>query len=414
LLQNKKFADKKRLKKKHSLKEVYDLHWEGYVNSVSRKLYLEDHHFCAVNKCRTCRSDKLGQTVLLCLDCGELSLIDYSCKHRFCCTCGAADTLKWAEKLKVHLLKMSHHHITFTLPKSYRWISKKNGVLLYNLLFETSAIVIQSWFKESHNLRPGIVSVLHTSGSDLKYHPHVHQIVSRGGQDILSGEYRKLEGGNYLVKNEILGLRFKREFNKRLLKIYEKGELELGRRIRSEECFKKWLLQQKDKHWIVNIEAAVDEVLEVVKYIGRYTKRACLSEYKLEYVGEEEVRFRYNDYKNSKRGEKPLTAIRRLTPYEFLDELLQHVPKKRYRMVRYCGLYNSYYHKKIPSDWLLSKEEKEDIDWAEDYDWSEYEQYRKAVISEGKADPFLCLHCNKIKRVIGVQKKGLIEYFDSS
>ena len=95
------------------------------------------------------------------------------------------------------LMNIRHHHVVVTLPKSFRKLSKMNGDKLHDELFKCGAKVIKDWFEEHHNLRIGIVSVLHTAGSDLKYHPHVHMIVSRGGQDLTTGEYRELKGNTF-------------------------------------------------------------------------------------------------------------------------------------------------------------------------------------------------------------------------
>ena len=92
-----------------------------------------------------------------------------------------------------------------------------------------------------------------------------------------------------------------------------------------------------------------------------------------------------------------------MKPFEFLDKLLQHVPNKRYKMVRYSGLYNSYYLNKIPQHLKIEKVVKEDIVWDDTYDWGDFERFRKAVIRAGKPDPFICQHCNLLKVFIGVK-----------
>lgn len=393
---------------------MYGLHFVNYVKSPDRKLQLEDKHFEAVDWSSACRTDKLGRLLLVCEDCGEVSYMQRSCKHRFCGQCGACDTHKWAERMLTRLLNIKHHHITMTLPKAYRGLSKKNGNKLHDILFKSSSQVIQDWFGQEHNLRVGIVSVLHTSGSDLKYHPHVHMIVSRGGQDLRSGEYIELEG-DYLVKNEELGKLIKKRFNELLLKAYRNGELKVYRCIEDELGLKSWISKQKSLHWIVDIQKPMSDIAEIIGYVGRYTKRACISEYKLSYVGADCIKFKYKDYKNSKRGEAALEVEKVMKPIEFLDSLLQHVPSKRYRMVRYCGLYNTYYLKDIPEIWRL-KDSKREVEFAEDYDWGLFERYRKAVIRGGGKDPFMCEHCDREKIVYGLESKGrlYVYSYDSS
>lgn len=390
--------------KRHSLKEVYEMHFEDYLVSPSRSLKLEKKHFEAVDWSMACRSDKLGMAMLVCEGCGDVDLLRQSCKHRFCATCGVADTYKWAERMFPRLLNMKHHHITMTLPKEYRGMSKKNGDKLHNLLFVSSREVIKEWFAEHHNLRVGIVSVLHTAGSDLKYHPHVHMIVSRGGQDLSSGEYREL-GGDYLVDQEVFGLSLKRKFAKLLIGLYKKGEIEVYQNIKDLAGLEYWIRTRKSRHWIVDIQDSLRDVRDIIGYVGRYTKRACISEYKIIYVGEDGVKFKYKDYRKGGRQGKVPESIKAVSGVAFLDLLLQHVPNKRYRMVRYSGLYNSYYLKDLPSAWLMKVEEKEEVEF-EEKDWGVFEDYRKAVIREHGKDPLLCQYCNCEKRYYGLLIKG--------
>ena len=182
-----------------------------------------------------------------------------------------------------------------------------------------------------------------------------------------------------------------------------RDSLKVYKKVKSKADLHKWIAGQKEKHWIVNIEKPLDDIKQIIGYVGRYTKRACLSEYKLEEVSESQIKFRYNDYKNSVRGEAPLESIKSMKPVVFLDKLLQHVPTKGFRMVRYGGIYNSFYLKKIPQCYKLKIEEKEIIEFDEDYDWGAYEQFRKDVIRAGGPDPFICANCQLLKEVVLIE-----------
>jgi len=407
--------------KRLRLSEVYERYFDRYIHSPKRQLFLELKHYEAVRMSRACRTLKLGIMIFVCLLCGELRELYRSCKHRFCASCGASLTYKWGEETLSRLMNISHHHIVMTLPKSYRHLSLKNGNKLHNELFKVGAGVIQSWFSKHHGIRVGIVSVLHTSGSDLKYHPHIHMIVSRGGQDLSSGEYRVLRG-SWLCKNEELGRLLKAGYEKRLLSLYEKGQIEIYSKLKDLSSFKRWMKKQKMKHWIVSIQEPLSDIKSIVGYVGRYTKRACMSEYKLLEIGEK-IRFRYTDYKRSKRGAKPLESEISLDWVIFLDRLLLHVPSKGYRMVRYYGLYNSHYLKSIPSDLKLGESEKRSI-WSgkevEDagYEWGEYEELRKSDLRSGREDPLYCKDCgvDRVLYEVWYEKDRILiyDYEDSS
>ena len=395
--------------KKHSLSEIYIKYRPEYLKDKDRELAIKDRHLEAMRKSEVCRSLKLGAILIGCEQCGDQRFLFHTCKHRFCSNCGSANTYQWAEKTLGKLMEIPHHHIVMTLPKKYRILSLSNENILHNLLFKISSKVIQHFFKYKYNCLPGIISVLHTSGSDLKYHPHVHMIVSRGGLNKDKNEYFTIKG-TYLVKNEILGKLIKELYEIELIKLWQKGEINTYKAI--EKDFPKWVNNSKLKHWIVNIEKPLKEVRDVVNYVGRYTKRACISEYKLEEISPN-IKFKYKDYKNSIKGEKPLESIITMTPTQFLDKLLVHVPTKRYRMVRYSGIYNSYYSKQIPENKRANLDPSSEEE--SNYDWGELEQMRKHLIKNGHKDFMFCDKCQIEKIIIGVVFcSGEIKNYDDS
>ncbi|WP_235299785.1 IS91 family transposase [Portibacter marinus] len=375
------------------LSTIYSQHFQDYLRSKDRKLPIVDKHIKAVNKAMSCRTSTLGLAVYSCEECGEEVHIHRSCKHRFCSRCGAADTMKWAEKTLRSLMNIKHHHVIVTLPKAFRFISKLNGDQIYNLLFKKSAEAIQEWFRIKHNLRCGIVSVLHTAGSDLKYHPHVHMILSAGGQELTDSGFKVLKD-NYLTRQQFLGKKISKIFTTQLIKNHAKGILKVSEKLQDGLEFKKWLARVNSKPWVVSIQPALEDINQIVGYVGRYSKRSCLSEYKIERA-DEVIRFRYNDYKNTPRGEKPRIGIKQMQLIEFLDSLLQHVPATGFKMVRYYGLYNSMYKWSIPYEMRYHGELEGEYLFDEDMDWGEYEVLRKTMIKLGKPDPLYCLCCRR-------------------
>ena len=153
-------------KPQYTVQGILNQYFEAYLNSPDRKLFLEDHHLKAIHHIRACHTKRLGIHYFACSGCGKVHELPRSCKHRFCSKCGAADTHRWAEKMLKRLLNIKHHHVVFTLPAGLRGLSKLNGSKLHNLLFLTSSHVLKDWFEHKHGLKCGIVSVLHTNGSD--------------------------------------------------------------------------------------------------------------------------------------------------------------------------------------------------------------------------------------------------------
>lgn len=398
--------------KKYHISDIYEMYFNDYIKSSDRKLFLKEKHFEAVNKAKSCGSDKLGIAVFCCIGCGDTTYVTRSCKHRFCAKCGNAETQRWAEQTLSRLLNIKHHHVITTLPKQLRFIAKDNGNLIHDLLFNISAAIIKSWFFHKHGILPGIVSVLHTAGSDLKYHPHIHMILSAGGLNLSTKEYQIIEQ-DFLCQQQFFGKQLKIKFKQALTKLHKKGKLKVPKRLADPRSFKNYLFQIKQKNWIVSVQNPLEDVYQIVAYVGRYTKRACLSEYKILEISPN-IKFKFNDYKNSKRGQKPIQAVRTMKPNEFLDFLLQHVPDKRYRTVRYYGLYNSRYLNRIPADRKIEKPAINQALLALQFD--EFELYRKAFIKAGLEDPLFCKSCKQDKVFYGVRYKNNFQliYDDSS
>jgi len=277
-----------------------------------------------------------------------------------------------------------------TLPKPLRHICKLNQALIYNLLFGLSAKILQEWFLHKHNIIPGIVSVLHTAGSDLKHHPHVHMIVTAGGLDPTSLKPKNLKG-YFLTRQRFLANKLRKAFIDKLSRLYKNNKLILPTKWKDSKLkFNTWLKNIADKQWIVSIQKPLEDLNQIVGYVGRYTKRACISEYKILSINDDYISFKFNDYKNTPRGQAPLQSIRKLHFNQFFDLLLQHVPDKNYRMVRYFGCYASHYKKHLPKHDIKSSELSE-VNL--EHSWGEFEELRKKDIQNGKPDPLSCPHC---------------------
>lgn len=385
--------------KKYSLaKEVYLPYFEDYRGDFERKLGLENKHLRALNMTMYCRTASMGRAVYRCESCGERHEMYKSCKHRWCATCGVVETYRWGESLGSRLLNLAHSHITFTLPKGLRILSKSCEGVVYDCMFKAVNGVLQSWFWAKYGIKCGVVMVLHTAGSDLKYHPHIHCIVSCGGVGVdaeSEEKYLKSLGESYLCSHQHLGNQFRIRLINLLRGCCRAGQLatENGEAM-SLSSLNARLGLVSGKSWIVGVEKGLWDAGQVVGYVGRYTKRACLSEYKISDISGGEISFTYNDYANTPRGEKPVLATKRQGMTSFLDALLQHVPEPGFHVVRYCGVYANAAKRGLPSSFFSGQSrEKEGVGVDIVPALSEVEQYsayRKNQVKLYGRDPFLC------------------------
>lgn len=347
---------------------------------------------------RNCRTPKIGVTKYSCTDCDHCHYIYRSCKNRFCARCGNIETRRWAEASLKRLLPIKHHHIVFTLPKSFRIIAKRNEKIFYQILFRCSAEAVVDWFKHKHNIKPGIVSVLHTSGSDLKYHPHIHMIVTGGGMELDTKQLIQLKS-DFLTRQRFLASKFKEYFFDEISSNLYSHKIDPTKKFNGDiENFLTWARKIKDKHWIVSIQKPLHDIAQIIGYVGRYTKRACLSEYKIIGWNKNEVKIKFNDYKNTPKGHKTRQSIKTFTNEGFFDALLQHVPIQKFKMVRYYGLYSSHYKSFIQQHILTEVT----ASYTKKTNWVEFEQYRELEKANGKPDPLQCINCNKMMTEIEI------------
>jgi hypothetical protein len=339
--------------KKYRLADFFDMHWEEYMSSPTE--YVKPEQLKAVNAMRVCRTAVLGVREYACPECGEVSHVYHSCKNRFCPTCSWKDTMKWAERIKSKMLKVKHRHIVCTLPHSLHPLIKRNEQLLLSSLMRASAATFTDWFRNKYRLKIGVVVVLHTFGEQKDYHPHAHMIVSWGGVSIKTGELKEIK--NEFVNYDFLKKKFRCKFEDELVSLNDKGKLDHD--FSNRQSFMNHLKQINQQDWVLHLEPAIETPVEVIRYIGRYSKRACLSEYKIIEINGEYISFRYKDYRDRDENKKPKEKILRLHYSEFFPRLLQHVPAKYFRIVRYYGLYSN--HGNIAEEYFYRENETEEL-----------------------------------------------------
>lgn len=351
--------------KKFRLADFFDQHWDSYVKCP--KEYIAPEQFKAVAAMRVCRTEALGVDHYACPECGEMSQVYHSCKNRFCPTCSWKDTLQWAEKMESQMMDIPHRHVVFTLPHQLNNLIKDNKQQLLDFLFKAAKESVMDWMQHKYGLKPGIISVLHTFGETKQFHTHIHMILSWGG--INSSNYIEQIKGEY-VNYDFIQTKFRCKFEDKLVKMFDSNAL--WHKFEDRIEFLRFIKRINKNNWRVHFEPAMDNPSQVIRYIGRYSKRACLSEYKITNIQGEEISFNYKDYKNLDFNGKPIVKELTLHYSEFFPRLLQHVPIPYSRLVRYYGLYaarskavlKQCYTVHLPEQ-IIKQDEEEYYDMAE-------------------------------------------------
>lgn len=327
--------------KKYRLADFFRMWWSEYCKHPTK--YIKPEQYKAVNAMLVCQTEALGIDYYVCPQCGEISIVWHSCKNRFCANCSWKDTVKWASKLKLKMFNIPHRHSVFTLPHKLNGLIAKNKKALLNIMTRISADIFKSWFKSKHNVKIGIVGVIHTWGEKKNVHNHFHMLVSWGGTDFKTGKLVVFNGKEkeYINYNH-LKKEFRRKFVNELDKLFKSGDLKHNfKKPRTE--FKKLKKKLHDTQWQIHLEEPMDTPAAVIRYIARYSKRACLSDYKITNIEGEFITFKYKDYRDriDPKDKKSPAKVKELRLHysKFFPLLLQHVPEPYFRMVRYYGAY---------------------------------------------------------------------------
>lgn len=374
-------------KKKFRLADFFDQWWDIYKKFP--KEYISPEQYKAVNALRLCRTEALGIDYFSCPECGEISRQYHSCNNRFCPTCSWSDTLKWADKIKSKMLSTPHRHVVMTLPHGLNNLIKDNPHALYNLLLRSSAYTIKDWMNSKFNISPGIISVLHTFGETKSFHVHVHMIVSWGGINKTTKLLEKIESD--FVNFNFLKDKFRSRYLEELIKLYSTNSLKTT--FKDKSSFLKYINSLKSKRWILKLEEPMNIPTQVIRYIGRYSKRACLSEYKITKMDGETIAFEHKNYKKLDIHNKPIVEEIEFNYRDFFPRLLQHVPFKYFRLVRYYAAYAN--RSVIPKEYLYDPELDDTISNNSE--------------TNSETESLMCENCNVVKVYIYTAHRKRLE-----
>jgi hypothetical protein len=297
-----------------------------------------------MQRLKTCRTAALGYHAYRCSDqaCGHIKYQYHSCRDRHCPNCGALKKQEWIEARMQELLPAKYYHVVFTLPHELNSLVLGHRKLLFKLLFYASSQTLLTFAKDPKYLTalPGIISVLHTWGQQLSFHPHVHCIVSGGGiaKDNTWKEAKKSKY-DFLFPLKAIKEVYRAKFLQSLQQMIATGEVIMPQGTDHKELIN--LLYQKE--WIVYAKAPFGGPHAVIEYLGRYTHKVAISNHRICSVDDDTVTFDYKDYADGNK-KKQMS----LTPKEFIRRFGQHVLPKGFTKIRTYGyLANRKRHQRI-------------------------------------------------------------------
>ena len=300
----------------------------------------------AMTAIENCRTAALGGHVEACEDCGHWRIAYNSCRNRNCPKCQGAAARTWLAAREADLLPVGYFHVVFTLPAPIAAIAFQNKGLLYDLLFRAASQTMMTIAADPKHLgaRIGITAVLHTWGSALTHHPHVHMVVPGGGI-ALDGSRWISSRPAFLLPVRVLGALFRRLFLTQLIQLHQAGKLAFFGSLAAltdRRVFGRHIGPVRKKRWVVYAKAPFAGPEAVLAYLSRYTHRVAISNRRLISFDEAGVTLRFKDYR---RDGAERQQVMTLATDEFIRRFLIHVLPRGFHRIRHYGLLASSTHK---------------------------------------------------------------------
>jgi hypothetical protein len=290
----------------------------------------------AIERCRTAA---LGGHVERCEDCSYTAIAYNSCRNRHCPKCQGAAAREWLAEREAELLPVPYFHVVFTLPARIAAIAYQNKAVVYDLLFKASSEAVLTIAADPEHLggRIGITAVLHTWGSTMTHHPHVHMIVPGGGI-ALDGKHWLSCQPRFLLPVPVLTALFQGRMLAKLLAAHRAGKLTFfgpHAHLAERKAFAAYLAPLRRITWYVYAKPPFGGPKAVLAYLSRYTHRVAIANSRLIARDQQGVTFRYKDYRADGRARQKVMT---LATSEFIRRFLIHVLPKGFHRIRHYGL----------------------------------------------------------------------------
>lgn len=295
--------------------------------------YIENHTQFTAHQKRTlraltdCRTIALGAHQIGCKDCGTVQLACNSCRNRNCPNCQNKEREAWLAARTGELLPVPYFHLVFTLPSALNHLCLHHPKVMYGLLFDATWYTINKLGKDPHwiGAQMGMIAILHTWGSNLSLHPHLHCMVPAGGLNAKGNWKHSKSKGKYLFNRAVMGKVFRARFVKLMRKAIQKQQLP-----EVEDALFKSLFQQE---WITYAKRPFDGPEQILNYIGRYSHKIAITNHRILDVDEKQVKFSYKNYR--KGGEKQDLT---LPVQEFIRRFTMHIVPHKFVRIRHYGI----------------------------------------------------------------------------
>lgn len=346
---------------KRVLSRRYDhSHWKAIVSSVEKML--------------GCKDPANGYAEYICTGCGRAKKVAFTCKSRFCPSCGKRYVDEWVDRTVAGIIDVAHRHLVFTIPEQLRDSLFKQRELIKVMMDAAARAAMEVLRSRGATAVPGILAVVHTFGRDLKFNPHVHVLMTEGG--LADKAWQNIPFLPYDLLRRKWQYHLLTQLKKSLPKTPEQARL-IDRQFKAH-----------GKGFYVNGESKMSSSRYTARYIGRYMGRPALAEYKITRYDGKEVTFWYESHETGKRVYQTLGAI------EFIKRLTDHIPLKGFKQVRHYGLYVRQSKRAYAEVFKKCRKfVQQRLEFIREV--PRRLSFRQRLIKSFGADPLICRWCNK-------------------
>lgn len=317
---------------KPTVQDIFQKFYSAYLDKYSPS----PEQAKTANNIINCKTGAYGANVSVCEDCGAIQIHYNSCRNRCCPMCQAVPKEMWIDARREDVLDAPYFHLVFTVPDILNPVIYSNQKLLYDTLYYAASGTISELSADTAHLgaKVGYICILHTWGSEMNFHPHIHAILLGGG---LTPENKWRDNGeDFFLPVKVISKVLRGKYMDELKQLWKAGKLEFhgsAEKYRNHYSFKELIDQCYSAEWIPHCKKTFHGARSVINYLGKYTHRIAISNHRIIRMDEENVTFSVKDYRNDGKW-KEFT----LSGVEFIRRFLMHVPPKRFVRIRHYGL----------------------------------------------------------------------------
>ena len=353
------------------LQVIFKDHYEELIYITHPRQSVIDN----VDKMINCGDPSFGGAMYGFSKCGELKFVPFRCHSRFCPTCGNMYSIDRTTSMSFKLINCVHRHCVFTIPEELRHFFLEDRSLLNCLFSAVNSVVSRMFFNmnKSEAFTPGFICVLHTFGRSLQWNPHIHCLITEGGSGNKT-PWRKITHFNYRLLRDSFCTALLNELEAKIGKSFKKTKALIYRDHKNG-----FYVYAKPNHCNPN---------DIAKYIGRYLGRPVIATKRIDKYDGDNVTFHYNRHGDEKYIVETIPAL------EFMERLVQHIPEKHFKMIRYYGIYARHRESDKHLYRAISKEKHKIL--------LSFNKWRTSILSSFGYDPLKCPCCGQEMLILDI------------